>query len=119
LCERSCNGAPKEKREDNIRDVAFHLAEGSSKISKGEYEANLAVLIIAGSESTSMTIAAVIYWLNQPIRCYERRSALHSEEEIHHEVCSNLPYLGAVIKETLRLTPASPAVHSPDAYTTS
>jgi cytochrome P450 len=73
-----------------------------------------AVFVNAGGESTSVCISAAIYYLigNSEVLKRAREevlSAFNSLEEITQQAV-NLPYLNAIVEETLRIHPPTPGI---------
>ncbi|KAL4732965.1 cytochrome P450 [Aspergillus similis] len=66
--------------------------------------------IVAGADSSAITLSAVIYLLSQNPRARQKlRDEIDAQPEgpISFTNCQAMPYLQAVIKETLRLHPAT------------
>ncbi|KAJ5902870.1 hypothetical protein N7495_003398 [Penicillium taxi] len=88
---------------------------GSEKgFSFEELITNASALIIAGSETTATLLAGVTYLLlkNPQVLAKlqdEVRTAIHAEDEITFDTCNQLPYLQAVLTETLRMYPPVPS----------
>ena len=83
-------------------------------LSFSELYANAQILVIAGSETSATLLAVVIYnlllkrdWLDKVTK--EIRDAFETEESIDVGTISKLPYLQAVINESLRIHPPLPA----------
>ena len=92
-------------------DFVSHFLRNAEKenISMPVIEAQSTVVILAGSQTTATALIAAVYYIlsDQNIYkklCDEIRSAFADSTEITlQNVAAKLPYLGAVIKETLRL----------------
>lgn len=92
-------------REDFFKSI---LSKGDW--SQGKLESNAELLIIAGSETTATTMAGIAYFLFKHPHCMDQLqkevlSAFTSYDEISGDATARLPYLHAVIEETLRLYP--------------
>ncbi|KAF6812515.1 trichothecene c-15 hydroxylase, partial [Colletotrichum plurivorum] len=79
-----------------------------------ELASNAFVLIVAGSETTATLLTAATYFLARnpdslAKLAEEVRSAFQSEEQIDMISVQNLPYLLAVLDESMRLFPPVPA----------
>lgn len=84
-------------------------------MSRSEIEVNAALLIAAGSETTATTLSACVYYLQKNPECYkalteEVRQAFSKDEEITFLAAGKLPYLNAIIEESLRMYPPAPAI---------
>ncbi len=86
--------------------------EDGTGMSDEELHDELLTLVFAGHETTGIALAWAIYWLLRNPDCMERLLAeldsLGSEPDPDHVV--RLPYLDAVVHETLRLHPIVPDV---------
>lgn len=76
-------------------------------------EANADILIIAGSETTATALTGTMYYLSRYPAClaklrHEVRNAFTSSSEITGDATAKLPYLSAVIEETVRIYPPVP-----------
>ncbi|KAK5661853.1 hypothetical protein OQA88_9957 [Cercophora sp. LCS_1] len=87
---------------------------GKQGMTDTELDHNASLLVIAGAESTATTTCVAIYHLTRTPRAMRRlvdevRGAFEREEDIKLVQAQQLPYLSAVIEETLRLHPPNPA----------
>ena len=94
-------------------DFMFHFLRHAEKeqLSRPVIEAQATIIILAGSETTASALTAAAYYIlsNHNVYkklCDEIRSSFASPAEIVlQDVVAKLPYLDAVIKETLRIHP--------------
>ncbi|KAF1964787.1 benzoate 4-monooxygenase cytochrome P450 [Bimuria novae-zelandiae CBS 107.79] len=91
------------KKYDNAKDA----------LSESEWALNMSILIFAGAETTSSALTAIVRYLAQNRGALHRvteevRSTFESEIDIKVASVGKLPYLNAVINESLRIAP--PAV---------
>ena len=94
-------------------DFMHHFLNNAEKerLSLSVIEAQATVLILAGSETTAAALTAAAYYILSSHDVYEKlrneiRSAFNAATEINlQDILSKLPYLDAVIKETLRIYP--------------
>ena len=92
-------------------DFMFHFLRQAEKeqLSTPVIEAQATVVILAGSETTAIALTAAAYYIlsNHDVYkklCNEIRGSFASSAEIAlQDVLSKLPYLDAVVQETLRL----------------
>ena len=78
-----------------------------------EMEANAAVLILAGSETTASVLSGLTYYILTNPSAHQRlldeiRGAFKSYDEINSQSVSQLTYLNAALEETLRVFPPVP-----------
>ncbi|KKK21817.1 aflL/ verB/ desaturase/ P450 monooxygenase [Aspergillus rambellii] len=95
--------------------VIVKSADGNQSgdgMSPGEMLNNAAVMVVAGSETTSSALCGTTYLLCQSGKMEkavtEIRNAFPTPDKIDLVTVSHLPYLTAVIDETLRMYPAVP-----------
>ncbi|KAK4175383.1 cytochrome P450 [Triangularia setosa] len=86
--------------------------ESGQGMSQGEMLNNAAVMVVAGSETTSSVLCGATFLMCKfgkfDKAAHEIRSAFKHSEDITLLTVSPLPYLTAVIDETLRMYPAVP-----------
>lgn len=97
------------------KDFIHYIVRQSKKIdlSQDEIIVNGALFIVAGSETTAMTLSAMTnFMIAHPPKFAklkdEIRNTFASEDDITVEKATNLQYLNACIDETLRLLPPAP-----------
>ncbi|KAK7420612.1 hypothetical protein QQZ08_010304 [Neonectria magnoliae] len=100
-----------EPRPDFMQSMA--TGKGTLSMSREEIDKNAELLTIAGSETTAATLAGAVYMLATHRAVKEKleaeiRSSYTDEEEIDLLNAAKLPYLGAVVEETLRMYPPAP-----------
>ncbi|THV46320.1 hypothetical protein BGAL_0395g00010 [Botrytis galanthina] len=102
----------------NQPDIMSHVIDHNKSstemaLSTGEIEMNSMALIVAGSETLTTTLAAAIHFLLENPKCLETlereiRTNFSMEEQITNESTISLPYLMAVLNESLRMSPPLP-----------
>jgi cytochrome P450 len=122
LARRQAKEVEYEKaREEDVRKDFFHYLlrgrdpETGGAYSDSELAAETVLLISAGADTVSITIAACIFYLVHTPLVLQRlageiRAAFTSVEDICYSgpTLSSLPYLRACLDETLRMTPPAP-----------
>ncbi|KAH8198414.1 hypothetical protein TruAng_007398 [Truncatella angustata] len=106
-CEANLNSESKKK------GVFWNLAKSGGPLNINELDGNLSALVIAGSETTGFVCTSACFYLASHPASFRKvatevRSAFSSEKEINDDRLKKLPYLRAVLEETLRMTPAEP-----------
>ncbi|KAK2008690.1 cytochrome P450 monooxygenase-like protein, partial [Colletotrichum eremochloae] len=93
-------------------DFFSHLLRGSGdeSISELQLQSQASILVVAGSETTASFLAATCYLLlKNPDTLaqleHEVRSNFCSMDDINADAVAALPYLNAVIEESLRMAP--------------
>ena len=92
-------------------DFMHHFMRHAKKegLSTRVIEAQASVVVLAGSETSSVALTAAVYYILNNLHVYERllkeiRGAFTTIEDIAlQDVLSKLPYLDAVVQETLRI----------------
>ena len=82
---------------------------------QSEIEVNASIIIQAGSETTATVLAACVYYLQKHPPCWQRatqevRTAFQADSDITFLATSQLPYLGSIIEESLRMFPPAPGI---------
>ncbi|PCC70145.1 Cytochrome P450 [Nannocystis exedens] len=101
---------PEELGDDILSRMLAARHDDGSGMSDAEIHDELLTLLFAGHETTGIALAWSIYWLH---RHRDRLEKLLAEldaagERPEPEVLARLPYLEAVVHETLRLHPIAP-----------
>ncbi|KAJ2981176.1 hypothetical protein NQ176_g2184 [Zarea fungicola] len=104
------------KSQTDCTDFFEHIInrkEGSEEMSRAEIEATSSVLVLGGSETSATLLAGATYLLLQHPKVLRRvkaevRDRFKSEEEINSASIKELPYLLAVLDESLRIFPPVP-----------
>ena len=100
--------AMKTDKKDFMSYILRSENEKGEGLTVDELNANIELLLLAGSETSSTAISGAIYYLlTTPAAlkkvCHEIRSTFRTEDDITFTSVSQLPYLNAVIEETLRI----------------
>ncbi|KAJ5745200.1 hypothetical protein N7520_010382 [Penicillium odoratum] len=90
-------------------------SKGDVGLSPSEIDANAAVFVLAGSETTAALLSGCMYYLlchRDKYTCLVReiRNAFENPSDIKLARIASLPYLNAVLTETLRIYPPIPAM---------
>lgn len=111
LCKRQANKriAEKTDRPDFMSYILTHN-DKETGMTVPEIQANAYVVIIGGSETTATLLSGATYYLLRNPEVMEKlktdiRSSFKSEKDITFATVSQLPYLLAVLNETLRIYP--------------
>lgn len=95
--------------------VSYILRANDEKgMTPDEIEAASSILIIAGSETTATLLSGATYLLLKNPKALETlkreiRSSFRTEKDINFQSVAQLPYLHAVLEESLRLYPPVPS----------
>ena len=103
--------ASNSDRPDFMKYILQNNYEGG--LSREEIDATTTLLVLAGSETSAGTLTSATYLALKNARVMDRlvretRKAFKSQGDITIAAMSNLPYLHAVLQETLRMQPAGP-----------
>ena len=103
--------ASKSERPDFMQYILQNNYPGG--LSREEVNSTTTLLVLAGSETSALTLTSATYFSlkNPPVMerlVQEIRQAFKSQEEITIAAVSNLPYMHAVIQEALRVHPTGP-----------
>ncbi|KAF4333510.1 isoamyl alcohol oxidase [Fusarium beomiforme] len=85
--------------------------DGGSELSKAEIRAECATLVVAGSDTSSSTLAGTLFYLSRNPGAYQRVcQEIRSEFQTYQDIkigprLNSCVYLKACIEETLRLSP--------------
>ena len=94
--------------------ISFILRHNDEKgMSRSEIDSNAALLILAGSETTATLLSGCTYYLLKNPDVYRKlveevRGSFKNEEDITISEALTLPYLNAVLEESLRIYPPVP-----------
>jgi cytochrome P450 len=107
-----------QRGDDPTRpDFVSHITRYNDEkgMTRAEIDSTFNVLVIAGSETTSTCLTATVHSLLRNPDKYEKlkkeiRETFHSDSQITTETTEKLPYLTAVIEESLRLCPPAPTM---------
>jgi benzoate 4-monooxygenase len=100
------------EREDLLRKLMDGRDENGQPLGRTETEAEALTMLIAGSDTTSNTMCSLMFWVLRTLGVQEKlqkeldatleKSALEDGVSMYSAV-KDLPYLRAVINETLRI----------------
>lgn len=102
------------ERRDMISYVLEHnKTYPEMELTQGEIEANSMAIIVGGSETLTTVLASAVHHLLKTPAAFELlveevRGAFSTEVEITAANSAKLPYLNAVLSETLRISPPLP-----------
>ncbi|THC89981.1 hypothetical protein EYZ11_010555 [Aspergillus tanneri] len=96
--------------KNGLGDSQGKFVENQPIMSRREIHANSVFITVAGSETSASILSGCVYYLcKYPDAmeriCKEVRAAFSRDDEITSAKCGRLPYLNAVIEESLRLYP--------------
>lgn len=105
------------ERDAERPDFMSHIMRNDKnriEMTQPEIESNALVLVVAGSETTASLLSAATYYLLMNPKALARvtkevRDSFQSDQELDCNGANNLEYLGAVLKEALRMYPPAPS----------
>ncbi|KAL1890958.1 hypothetical protein Sste5346_007955 [Sporothrix stenoceras] len=131
--QKACQGGLSKQRADHLsfsrekvmrrlqdtksdrRDFIYYILKQGEHydLSQNEVIVNAALFIVAGSETTASSLAAVTNFLLKNPSTYEKcknevRSVFDSEDQITVAMMDKLPYMNACLEEGLRMFPPAP-----------
>ncbi|KAI0904195.1 cytochrome P450 [Ustulina deusta] len=118
VTKRLAIGAAGIERPDFMMPVIGNVNEDREKgITRDELNTNSLALVIAGRQLTTVALATATYLLLKEPEKYQRlqqelRSSFTGEKELSVTSIQSLPYLAAVVDETLRIHHPTP-IHLP------
>ncbi|KAL4950530.1 cytochrome P450 [Aspergillus filifer] len=100
---------PEKLRKQMLHHMDLSSEKTDRRLGKGIGRPDF-IISIAGSETSATTLSGCVYFLTKHPQTLQRlneeiRAAFTNDTDIKASVCVNLPYLNAVIEETLRLYP--------------
>ena len=103
--------ASESDRPDFLKYILQNNYQGG--LNREEIDATTTLLVLAGSETSAATLTGATYLALKHPPVMERlmrdiREAFKRQEDITIAAVSNLPYVHAVIQETLRMQPTGP-----------
>lgn len=101
---------PDEKGEDILGRMLAARHEDGTGMTDDELHDELLTLLFAGHETSGIALAWAVYWLLRDRTCLEKLLAEldAAGDRPDPETIVKLPYLDAVVHETLRLYPIAP-----------
>ncbi|KAJ5126053.1 hypothetical protein N7526_008230 [Penicillium atrosanguineum] len=101
-------------RPDFTSYILRHSKDGKD-LTPSEVDANAAVFVLAGSETTAALLSGCVYYLLRHRDKYLRlirevRGVFGQASDINLSVIAKMPYLNAVLAETMRIYPPIPAM---------
>lgn len=105
-------------RPDFISHIQKHESSGDDSgrgMQRSEIEANAALIIMAGSETTATVLSAAVYYLTKNPACWQKaihevRGTYRADQDIDFLTTRQLTYINSVIEETLRMFPPMPGI---------
>lgn len=110
--------ARRKERAPEYTDFMTHLlaAQEKGQLVQADLQSNAPVIVVAGSETTATLLSGATYYLLSYPQVYEKlkkevRGTFNSADEITIGRIGDLPYLLAVLDESLRLYPPGANPH--------
>ncbi|QSZ28521.1 hypothetical protein DSL72_003019 [Monilinia vaccinii-corymbosi] len=105
--------ATQTDRPDFMTHILKNQEKSELTLTDAEIKSNANILIIAGSETTATAMSGMVFRLLQNPEVLQKlvkiiRETFASEDEITIDGVGNLPYLQAVIDESIRMYPPTP-----------
>jgi cytochrome P450 len=107
--------ARRQAKQTDKQDFFSHIIRHNDDrgLSQIELEANSEILVAAGSETSATALSGITYHLIKNPDCHikiqdEVRSKFKTSSEITPTAALQLPYLRAVIEESMRIHPSAP-----------
>ncbi|KAF5364560.1 hypothetical protein D9757_011807 [Collybiopsis confluens] len=118
LREKQAEGAGIEGEDKDFISVLLReneQAEPGERLSESELTGQMTVLIFGAQDTTSSALSRILYLLSTNLDVQKKvreevLAAFVDQDRLGYEVISELPWLDAIIKETLRLYPPVPFV---------
>ncbi|KAJ3364813.1 hypothetical protein GGF32_000990 [Allomyces javanicus] len=125
LKERKAAGLVASEQDMDLLDMMVEAADGDAEYTREDLRSDTIVFFVGGHDTTSNALTAAIYLLGRHPGAQDRaRAEVLAALDIVHPMCpatdfpyltndqitSRLPYLTAIIKETLRLYPSIPSI---------
>jgi len=108
-----CKAEGKEEAAERRSIIGALIKAESRTLSEEEVLAELNTLILAGFETTSTSMAWSLHELsvNPEVQTKLRQELRRFPDPNHDQLANDMPYLEAVVKETLRVHPVIPENH--------
>lgn len=113
-----CDDVIAQRREtqsegDDLASLLVAARDGEDKLSDDEVREQILVFMLAGHETTSMSLTFAFHLLGRHLDVQEKvrdeiKRVLGDEQPTAAQLISALPYTTAVLKEAMRLYPAAP-----------
>ncbi|KAL2794803.1 cytochrome P450 [Aspergillus keveii] len=100
---------PEKLRKQMMEHLNYSSEKADRRLTKGTERPDF-IISIAGSETSATTLSGCVYFLSKHPETLKKlndeiRAAFTNDSDITAAICARLPYLNAVIEETLRLYP--------------